>query len=200
MVDSYKLWLLSYTRSMVTVQSLTLAEFLQRSNLEASPAWEFFQGQAQLKPMPTVDHSIIQKRLTGAIDRAESPYEAFPELRCTLREQSVVPDITIIRGDRVSDAEHYRIPVQNTAISGAPDWMIEILSPDQSTTALISKIQLCLQAGTQLGWLVDSTEQVIMVFWPDERMILYRGEDVLPVLQGIELQLTVNQVFSWLLR
>ncbi|MDJ1168029.1 Uma2 family endonuclease [Roseofilum sp. BLCC_M154] len=192
MVDSYKLWLLSYTRSMVTVQSLTLAEFLQRSNLEASPAWEFFQGQAQLKPMPTVDHSIIQKRLTGAIDRAESSYEAFPELRCTLREQSVVPDITIIRGERV--------PVENTAISGAPDWMIEILSPDQSTTALISKIQLCLQAGTQLGWLVDSTEKVIMVFFPDERMILCRGEDVLPVLEGIELQLTANQVFSWLLR
>lgn len=140
---------MSYARSMVTVQVLTLAEFLQRSNLEASPAWEFFQGEAHLKPMPTVDHSILQKRLTGAIDQAGSAYEAFPELRCTLTEQSVVPDITIIRGDR--------IPVQNTAVSGAPDWMIEILSRDQSTTALISKIQLCLQAGTQLGWLLNRT-------------------------------------------
>ncbi|WP_318701250.1 MULTISPECIES: hypothetical protein [unclassified Roseofilum] len=39
--------------------------------------------------------------MTGAIDRAGSAYEAFPELRYTLREQSIVPDITMIGGDRI---------------------------------------------------------------------------------------------------
>uniref|UniRef100_B8HKR7 Uncharacterized protein n=1 Tax=Cyanothece sp. (strain PCC 7425 / ATCC 29141) TaxID=395961 RepID=B8HKR7_CYAP4 len=45
--------------------------------------------------------SILQKWLTRAIDDAGSDSEAFPELRCNLAENSVVPDITVIRRERV---------------------------------------------------------------------------------------------------
>jgi Uma2 family endonuclease len=172
-----------------TTQQITLQDFLKLPNIEESPAWEFVDGQANQKPMPTAHHSILQKRLTAAIDQADSPYEAFLELRCILSSNSVVPDITVIRQER--------IPAGNTAVEGAPDWMIEILSPDQSTTKLIAKIQTCLQEGTQLGWLIDPTELVVMVLWPDTRITLLRSSDRLPVLQDIPLDLTVEQVFSW---
>jgi Uma2 family endonuclease len=171
-------------------QRLTLPEFLTLPNIEESPAWELIEGQAIQKPMPTSHHSILQKRLVAAIDQMDSGYEAFPELRCVLRENSVVPDVTIIRADR--------IPAENAPVAGAPDWMIEILSPDQSTTRLITKIQNCLNEGTQLGWLVDSTEQVIMVFWQDSRMGLFRQRDRIPSLPDIPLELTAEQVFNWL--
>lgn len=172
-----------------TTQQLTLQDFLTLPNIEESPAWEFVDGQVNQKAMPTVYHSILQKRLTAAIDQADSPYEAFLELRCVLKSNSVVPDITVIRKER--------IPSRNTPVEGAPNWMIEILSPDQSTTKLIAKIQTCLQEGTELGWLVDPTEQVIMVLWPDTRITLLRSGDRLPVLQNIPLALTVEQVFDW---
>lgn len=172
-----------------TTQQLTLQDFLNLPNIEESPAWEFVNGQANQKPMPTAHHSILQKRLTAAIDQADSPYEAFPELRCILSSNSVVPDVTVIRQER--------IPAGNTAVEGAPDWMIEILSPDQSTTKLIAKIQTCLQEGTQLGWLIDPTELVIMVLWPDTRITLLRNSDRLPVPEDILLDLTVEQVFGW---
>lgn len=172
-----------------TAQQLTLQDFLRLPNIEESPAWEFVDGQANQKPMPTAHHSILQKRLTAAIDQVDSSYEAFPELRCTLSSNSVVPDIIVIHQDRV--------PSGNTPVEGAPDWMIEILSPDQSTTKLIAKIQTCLQEETQLGWLIDSTEQVIMVLWPDTRVALLRNSDRLPVLPSIPLELTVEQVFDW---
>ncbi|NJL85106.1 MAG: hypothetical protein HC886_02645 [Leptolyngbyaceae cyanobacterium SM1_1_3] len=42
--------------------------------------------------------------------------------------------------------------------------MIEILSPDQSATKVIAKIQACLQERTQLGWLLDADEKIIMAF------------------------------------
>lgn len=172
-----------------TTQNLTLQDFLKLSNIEESPAWEFVGGQPTQKSMPTAHHSILQKRLTAAIDQVDSPYEAFPELRCILTSNSVVPDITVIRQERV--------PLENVPIEGAPDWMIEILSPDQSTTKLIAKIQTCLHEGTQLGWLIDSSEQLIMVLWPDTRIALLRGSDRLPVPQDIALYLTVEQVFNW---
>ncbi len=173
-----------------TTQRLTLQDFLKLPHIEESPAWELVDGQANQKPMPTAHHSILQKRLTAVIDQADSPYEAFPELRCTLSSNSVVPDITVIHQNR--------IPTENTAVEGAPDWMIEILSPDQSTTKLIAKIQTCLQEGTQLGWLIDSEERVIMVLSPDSRISLLRNSDRLPLPQNIPLNLTVEQVFAWL--
>jgi Uma2 family endonuclease len=174
---------------MATTTQRTLQDFLKLPNIEESPAWEFVDGQANQKPMPTTHHSILQKRLTAAIDQADSAYEAFPELRCILSSNSVVPDITVIRRER--------IPSRNIPVEGAPDWMIEILSPDQSTTKLIAKIQNCLQEGTQLGWLIDSEEQVIIVLWPDSRMALLKNSDRLPVLDDIPLDLTVEQVFNW---
>jgi len=173
-----------------SIQQLALSDFLKLANIEESPAWEFVEGQANQKPMPTVHHSILQKRLTAAIDLSNSPYEAFPELRCTLSNNSVVPDITVIHKNR--------IPVENTAVEGAPDWTIEILSPDQSTTKLIAKIQTCLEEGTKLGWLIDSTEQMILVLSPDGRISLHKNSDRLPVLPEIMLDLTVMQVFGWL--
>ncbi len=175
-----------------TTQRLTLQDFLELPNIEESPAWEYADGQTDRKPMPTAYHSILQKRLTAAIDLANSFYEAFPELRCILSCNSVVPDITVIHRDR--------IPAGNIPLTGAPDWTIEILSTDQSTTKLIAKIQTCLQEGSQLGWLLDPDEQVVMVLLPDMRVNLLRGSDRLPVLQGINLELTVEQVFGWLSR
>jgi Uma2 family endonuclease len=171
-------------------QTLTLESFLHLSNIEESPAWEFVAGEMQQKPMPTAHHSILQKRLVGAIDQADSPYEAFPELRCVLAQQSVVPDVTVILKDRV--------PSENAPVQGAPDWIIEILSPDQSTTKLIAKIQNCLAEGTQLGWLLDSTEEVIMVFWHDRPFTIISGAMIVPVLSGINLQVTAQQIFDWL--
>ncbi|MFB2879562.1 Uma2 family endonuclease [Floridanema aerugineum] len=172
-----------------SMQQLTLQDFLKRPNIEESPAWEFVEGQANQKPMPTAYHSILQKRLTAAIDLSNSPYEAFPELRCTLSNNSVVPDITVIHKSR--------IPVENTAVEGAPDWMIETLSPDQSTTKLIAKIQICLNEGAKLGWLIDPTEQLILILLPDGRISLLKNSDRLPVLPNIMLDLTAMQVFAW---
>ncbi|MCL1472129.1 Uma2 family endonuclease [Argonema antarcticum] len=172
-----------------STQRLTLQDFLKLPNIEESPAWEFVDGQANQKHIPTIHHSILQKRLTAAIDRANSPYEAFPELRCTLSSNSVVPDITVIHKNRV--------PTGNTPVEGPPDWMIEILSPDQSTTKLIAKIQTCLQEGTKLGWLIDPTEEVIVVLWPDARIGLHKNSHRLPVLPDMTLDLTVVQVFGW---
>ena len=169
---------------------VTLEEFSQLPNLEESPAWELLDNQIVQKPTPTIHHSRLQKRLVAAIDQANSPYEAFPELRCILTANSVVPDVAIISQNR--------IPTQNDPIAGAPDGLIEILSPDQSTTKLIAKIQTCLNEGTQLGWLIDSQEAIVMVFQPNQPLQLLSGDAELPILENMNLHLTPDQIFAWL--
>jgi Uma2 family endonuclease len=168
----------------------SLTEFHRLANLEESPAWELFDQVIRQKPMPTLHHSILQKRLVSAIDATDSGYEAFPELRCVLSTNSVVPDIAILSRDQ--------LPIGNQPVSGPPNWLIEILSPDQSTTKLIAKIQTCLKKGADLGWLIDAEERIVMVFQPGQPLALLRDQDLLPVLDAIGLQLTVAQLFNWL--
>jgi Uma2 family endonuclease len=177
---------------LAAVHPVTLNEFSQLPNIEESPAWELLNGQVLQKPRHTFFHSLLQKYLVRAIDNANSTYEAFPELRCVLSKSSVVPDITIINQSR--------IPSSNQPIQGAPDWLIEILSPDQSTIKLIAKIQTCLAEGSKLGWLIDSQEEVIMIFIQDQPLRIVSGDDPLIFLDGMSLQLTPNQIFGCLRR
>nr|WP_274381993.1 Uma2 family endonuclease [Myxacorys almedinensis] len=41
------------------------------------------------------------------------------------------------------------MPVEDEPFPGAPDWLIEIRSPDQSTLELQNKILHCLANGTE---------------------------------------------------
>ncbi|MFB2895286.1 hypothetical protein ACE1CI_20460 [Aerosakkonemataceae cyanobacterium BLCC-F50] len=62
---------------------------------------------------------------------------------------------------------------------------------------MIALIQICLNEGTKLGWLIDPTEQLILILLPDGRISLLKNSDLLPVLPDIMLDLTAMQVFSW---
>jgi len=174
----------------VAFSAMTLSDFLASPDIESSPAWEFINQVAEQKAMPTLFHSRIQKRLLTIIDQASPDYEALPELRCILPNSSVVPDVSIV------DKKH--LPLNNQAIECAPDWIIEILSPDQRVTKVIAKIQACLEAGTRLAWLIDPVEEVVMVFWNDRPLEILQGSSLLPVLPNLQLELTPVEIFSWM--
>jgi Uma2 family endonuclease len=175
---------------VVALSRMTMAEFLNLPDIEASPAWEFVNQVARQKTMPTLFHSRLQKNLLMIIDQSTQAYEALPELRCILSESSVVPDVAVMRLDR--------LPQFNKPIEGAPDWVIEILSPDQRATRVITKIQACLEAETRLAWLIDPLEEVVMVFWRDRPLVILRGNDLLPVLPDVQLELTPIKIFAWM--
>ncbi len=63
-----------------------------------------------------------------------------------------------------------------------PDWTIEILSPGQSHTKVVKNILHCLDNGTQLGCLIDPDEQLILVYFPQQKPAFFEAAtDVLPV-------------------
>ena len=175
---------------VVALSRITLAEFLALPEIEASPAWELVNQVAVQKTMPTLFHSRLQKRLLTTIDQSTQSYEALPELRCVLATSSLVPDVAVMCRER--------LPKLNQAIEGAPDWIIEILSPDQRATRVITKIQACLEAGTRLAWLIDPLEEVVMVFWADRSLVILRGDNLLPVLPDLQLMLTPIEIFGWM--
>lgn len=164
-----------------------LAAFLQRPNIEASPAWEFINGQAQQKPMPTLFHSRLQRNLVNAINSQTNAYEAVQELRCIVSPLSPVPDIAVVQGERLSD--------EDGPLQGAPDWLIEIRSPDQSTLDLQNKILHCLSHGTQLAWLIDIQRRQIWVWANHDLPMIYAETHALPTLGDLP-EMTVDQVMA----
>ncbi|MDZ7957890.1 MAG: Uma2 family endonuclease [Aulosira sp. DedQUE10] len=164
-----------------------LDAFLQQPEIEASPAWEFILGHALQKPMPTLFLSRLQRNLVNAINQQTTAYEAIQELRCIVPPMSPVPDIAVVKSDRLCE--------EDGPLQGAPDWIIEIRSPDQSTLDLQNKILHCLSHGTQLAWLIDIQRQQIWVWENQELPLIYAGADPLPTLDNIS-ELTVDTVIA----
>lgn len=176
---------------------LSLADFLQLP--ETEPTSEYIDGTIYQKPMPKGKHSAIQTLLSPAINQIGIPQKvarAFTELRCTFGGRSIVPDITVFSWQRIPiDANG---EIENT-FEIAPDWTIEILSPEQSSTRVINNILFCLNHGTELGWFIDPQERLIITFRPGRQPEIKQEQEVLPVLSSLsDLQLSVQDVFSCL--
>lgn len=211
---------------MVTTpsKSITLEEFLALP--ETKPAREYIDGQIIQKPMPQGEHSTIQAELIIALNGSLKPQKiarascsialceavsfratrgtratasrAFPELRCTFGGRSTVPDISVFTWDRIPRDENGAIV---DSFQAAPDWTIEILSPEQNHTRITKNILHCLDNGTQLGWLIDPSEQSIFAYYPQQQFaFLEDASDVLPVPDFAKsFQLTLGELFGWLL-
>lgn len=176
---------------------LSLTEFLQLP--ETKPASEYIDGKIYQKPMPKGKHSRLQTRFSAEINQITEPKRialAFTELRCTFGGRSIVPDISVFTWSNIPLDENGEI--ENT-FSVAPDWTIEILSPEQSPTRVINNILFCLNHGTELGWLIDPKEKMIMTFKPGQQPQMKEEEDSLPVLEVLsDWEVSVPDVFACL--
>jgi Uma2 family endonuclease len=179
-----------------TPSSLTLEKFLTLP--ETKPASEYVDGKILQKPMPKARHSRLQGKLINTINEVtEAPRiaYAFPELRCTFGGRSIIPDIAVLWWQNIQLDEN-REPLDN--VLSAPDWTIEILSPDQSANRVTGNILHCLKHGCSLGWLADPGDRSILLLQPNQQPELRYGQDTLIVLEGIDLTLTVEHIFGWL--
>ena len=179
-----------------TTRPITLEQFLEMP--ETKPASEYIDNEIIQKNMPKGRHSRLQGKLCQEINLVTEETRiayAFPELRCTFDNRSIVLDIAVFKWQNIPFLEDGEIPDQ---FSLAPDWIIEILSPEQNVHQVIGKILHSLKHGTELGWLVDPCDRSILTFLPERQPVLITGGDRLPVLDTIPLNLTVETIFGWL--
>ncbi|PSB13858.1 hypothetical protein C7B76_18270 [filamentous cyanobacterium CCP2] len=181
-----------------TFPTLSLEEFLKQP--ETKPASEYIDGRIYQKPMPQGKHSTLQGRLISEINQIGLPQRsiyAFPELRCTFAGRSIVLDISVFTWEwipRNADGE-----VENT-FTLHPDWVIEILLPDQRPTRVINNLLFCLNNGTLLGWLIDPDEKTVILFQPGQQPIAKEAssDHLLMPSQLEHWHLTLEELFNWL--
>jgi Uma2 family endonuclease len=181
-----------------TSPTLTLAEFLALP--DTKPASEYSRGTVIQKPMPQGKHSRLQTRLAQAINHIAEEKKialALSELRCTFGGRSIVPDVAVLHWGNLPKDEDGEIADR---VERSPDWIIEIVSPNQSTTLVMEKIIFCLHHGTELGWLIDPHAKSITVLHSGLPMMFFADSDEpLIALKALpDWQLSAQAVFNWL--
>ena len=131
------------------IRTTSLEQFLILP--ETKPASEYIDGKIVQKPMPQGKHSLLRMNILTFINSILMEAKiaiAFPELRCTIGGRSTVPDVVILENKNIPKDDDGEI---SNVVTTPPNWIIEILSPDQSTTKVIKNIIHCLECGTEDG-------------------------------------------------
>jgi Uma2 family endonuclease len=153
---------------------------------------ELHWGQVVNLTRPKARHVKLQSRLVRLLRpraehlgyvESELPFRALPDY--DLRAADVA-FVTRERWDAVGDEDDLR---------GAPELVIEILSPSNTRSKIQELAALCLSAGTQELWVVDAKRQTVTITVRDGATVVYRANDRIP-LSLFGGHLSVSEVFA----
>ena len=124
--------------------------------------YELFDGELVMTPSPTAQHQRIVLRLASELDsyvKTNGLGEGFVAPLDTIFDQYTVmqPDILYVSRERVP-------LVVKERIEGAPDLVVEVLSPSTFYIDLRRKMAVYAQFGVQEYWIVDPETQTIELY------------------------------------
>lgn len=128
---------------------------------------ELIDGQIYYQAAPSRAHQKLLSGLHATIyhylKSKDGPCEVYPApFAVSLKENEktiVEPDISIICDQG---------KLTDKGCTGAPDWIIEIVSPHNSSHDYIRKLNLYADAGVREYWIVNPMKQTIFVYHLEE--------------------------------
>jgi Uma2 family endonuclease len=184
---------------MTKVQTPIKFTYEDYKNLPESETkrYELLEGDLVMVPSPSWRHQDISRRLEfrleAFVEKQQLGVVADAPLDVILGEDVVQPDILFISQQRSTI-------IHDEAIRGAPDLVIEILSPATAQRDRTYKKTLYARHGVQEFWLVDPETQTVEVLSLRargyRRAALYSRDETLesPLLPGLTIPLA--EVFS----
>ena len=146
----------------VAIQKLSLQEFHARYDGE-KPYYEYWNGEAVQKSMPTLLHGLMQGILARLLDGIG--YASAPEVTIKLDPAyELIPDVIALDS-----------PVANPYPTSPFDVAIEILCPDDSFSRVLRKCKLYDQWGIGQIVVIDPKDRLV---WRFERGA-HRESDVI---------------------
>jgi Uma2 family endonuclease len=183
---------------MVTTRGISVEEF------EVMPLdgnWELIDGElAEVSPtaeessnisailVVLVGQHVLDHQL-GRIYTAEGGFVLFPD-----REIVRAPDVAFVRADRIPHGK-----ARKRFARVAPDFVIEVLSPTDRPSEVVTKIEMYQEAGVSLIWLVDPGAKTVTVIAADAPVATLSADDTLDggaILPG--LTVPVAKIFSYI--
>ena len=132
--------------------------------------YEVIEGELYMSPAPAVTHQIILKRLLYMIEDflVQNPLgELLPA-----PTDVILSEINVLQPDLLFVArENYEI-LTHENVRGAPDLVVEILSPGTAKRDRTSKLETYSQFGVAEYWIVDEEKQNVEVWRQQGRRLV----------------------------
>lgn len=179
-------------KTMKEREKVTIEEWL--SLPEGPPFYEIEDGRLIEVPSPRREHQRILARLTTFLD----DFAMEHNLGTVVMDVDVVlptgvgyiPDIAFVLREREEE-----LLVPDGKVHGAPDLVVEVISPTTRRRDRVKKFRNYWRAGVRWLWFVDSEELTVEEFkWTEEgylcSTVADKGEDFEPkALPGLKLNL-----------
>ena len=141
---------------------------------------EIHDGELIVLASPSKEHQDILSNLNDLVRPfvrhnklgyvAFAPFDVVFEL-----DETVIPDYLFVRTERIS-------LVQNRAILGAPDWLVEILSFTSGKRDLKEKPKTYRRYGVDLYWVIDPVREEVLVWHGDwSKPTVFGGLDTISI-------------------
>ena len=146
------------TQPLPEKEQYTYADYAELS--EGAP-YELIAGDLVMAPSPTFRHQQVSLRLSAAIFRHAEQHGggevvAAPMDVSLSEETTVQPDLIYVASER-------RKIISEQRIHGAPDLIVEILSPSTAHRDIGIKKRLYEQHGVREYWTVDPESQAVEI-------------------------------------
>jgi len=175
-----------------TTGFMTVEQFRQLP--ETGPYYyELRHGELVQVTRPKAKHFRVQKRIEQLLERAvgdrgvvamEFAFRALPE------HELRVADVAFVSKERWETMD------LEDNLRGAPDLVIEVLSPSNTAAEIYDKEKLCLENGCREFWVADSDRRQVKVSTPDGRTTTYLAGQEIPLEQFAEGTLAVDSIFA----
>lgn len=161
--------------------------------------YEIIQGMLMMSPAPEMAHqgvvSLIHNYLFNQIFSTNRGLVFTGPVDVVLSPQKVVqPDVLVLLADHLDQ-------MQEKCIRGAPDLVVEVISPGSFTYDRMVKHDLYEQAGVSEYWLVNVREECMEVFVLEmgryRSLGIFREEQVLQSRLVPQASVSVAQLFNW---
>ena len=145
-------------------QTYTYADY---AAWETDERYELFSGMPVMQARPSVLHQSVQANILFQLMQflADKPCQALAEIEVLFPDSAAqqaddvttvfVPDIVVVCDSDKLTAQH---------CVGAPDVVVEILSPSTARADRFVKLNAYQRAGVREYWLVSPLEQTVQVF------------------------------------
>ena len=159
--------------------------------------YESIGGQLYMTPAPVIRHQRVSKRLQSALMRLleETGHGEVFDAPCLVEfpgtGDRVQPDLLFVSNER-------RGIITEKAVHGAPDLVVEILSPSTAHRDRGIKLDLYARRGVREYWIADPVEDVVDVWRFGDSPGHERFTGEIPVRLGTERVGLINldEVFS----
>lgn len=147
---------------------------------DESERYEIIDGKLYAMATPTREHQGISMEISGQIwlflkDKPCKVYVAPFGVRLFEKDDDTPDDVdTVLEPDISVVCDSNKL--DKKGCKGAPDFVIEILSPSNERHDLFVKYNLYMRAGVREYWIVDPERKNVMVYLLDENGVYKLSE------------------------